>query len=802
MTTFLKKSIAILFGTVFFVGGASMVSAAIIDTDPSKGVILDTAVSPTFGGQGSILTPISDSQTSGSINLGGTVATPAPSFGSQLVNPDPGTTAIMAGAIASVNQAQAAVSTAQTAYDAAVASGNTSAITAALTSLKSAQATLANVSGVSATAQGTTISTEDAILSAADAQCGWRTMTGCVLLVPIYFTYYLVYKPAAILLTVAGLIFDFALSLSIDKTFINQGFVASSWTVIRDFSNMAFIFILLYTGISTMLGMGNWRKTVIQVVIIALLINFSLFFTKIVIDAGNILAVGIYSSMGQVPAAGQSGNLSAALVSSIQPQNFITTAAGVGAVNSIMIFVVAAIVNIAVAYALFSVALIFVGRILAFWFLMIISPFAFISTALPKGNKFGWWLDMLLAQAFVAPIFLFALYLILQIINSGVLSTITSSATGAGGFTNAIIIPVLIATILVVAILKAKDLAKGMAGEFGQLGAKLGGAVMGVAGGAVLGGAAVAGRKVVGGAAQRLADKGAFQDMAAGDSKVGRFVGRMGVLGTEKARTGTFDARGVGLVQKGIKQTGVNMGAVGAGAKGGYAGMAKRQETADLKRAELFTVSEGEKGAIKSKYDVAVKEKESAKHTEEAGKHAGRVAAADEAVKTASKKAEEARAAHEASRDITGVGDATLAKALADATKEEQSALSELKGSQNDLAAAREATTKAVKEFDDAKAQAEKEIDALQKQRDEAQAQYVESGTGKLISHAGAGAAGLGLTYSHSQAQKTAAKIRAGKTKDEKEKAATAKKLLKALKDMEEKSAEHKEEEKPAEAAH
>lgn len=524
-----------------------------------------------------------------------------------------------------------------------------------------------------------------------------------------------------------------------------------------------------------MLGMGNWRKTVIQVVIIALLINFSLFFTKIVIDAGNILAVGIYSSMGQVPAAGQSGNLSAALVSAVQPQSFVTTAAGVGAVNSIMIFVVAAIVNIAVAYALFSVALVFVGRILAFWFLMIISPFAFISTALPKGNKFQWWLDMLLAQAFVAPIFLFALYLILQIINSGVLNAITSSATGAGGFTNAIIIPVLIATILVVAILKAKDLAKSMSGEFGALGAKLGGAVMGVAGGAVLGGAAVAGRKVVGGAAQRLADNGAFQNMATSDSKVGRFVGRMGVLGTEKARTGTFDARGVGLVQKGIKQTGVNMGAVGAGAKGGYAGIAKRQDAADVKRAELFTVSEGEKGAFKSKYDVAVKEKEATQHTDNAKEHEGRVTTADKALAIAKE-----------SGDSKAIKFAEEAKV----------------GAEKDLTEAKEKARKAAQELAEAKAAAEKDIDSLQKQRSEAQAQHVASGAGKLISHAGPGAFGLGATYSHSQAQKTAAKIRAGKSKEEKEREKTMKNLLKSLKETQEKEEGGVKEEKPAEAAH
>ena len=788
MTTFSKKSIAVLLGIVFFAGGALAATAAIVDPGPSKGVLLDPVANPTFGGQGSLVAPGTGSTATG-ISLGGTVTAPAPSLGSQLVNPDPGTTAVMAGAIASVTQAQAAVTTAQTAYNNAVASGNASATAAALTALQGAQATLANVSGVSATAPATTNSTEDAILSAADAQCGWTNMTGCVLLVPIYFTYYLVYKPAAILLTVAGLIFDFALSLSIDKTFINQPFVSSSWTIIRDFSNMAFIFILLYTGISTMLGMGNWRKTVIQVVIIALLINFSLFFTKIVIDAGNILAVGIYSSMGQVPAAGQSGNLSAALVTAVQPQSFLTTAAGVGAVNSIMIFIVAAIVNIAVAYALFSVALVFVGRILAFWFLMIISPFAFISTALPKGNKFGWWLDMLLSQAFVAPIFLFALYLILQIINSGVLNAVTSSATGAGGFTNAIIIPVLIATILVVAILKAKDLAKGMSGEFGQLGAKLGGAVMGVVGGAVLGGAAVVGRTTVGRAAQRLEESGKLKQMATSENKFARFAGRNLMGATDKVRQGTFDARGLSTVQKAAGAAGVaSIGKPWASAKGGYEGEQKRQGEKDDKFAKRLEMTDDEKKAITLTHGVSAAEEEAKKHQEEVTKHTTTVSAVETEVKAAKEKTAAALTAHSAARNA-GILDANLSKTLADATKEEQDALAKLKGAQGELATATGFAAAATAAAEKAKKDAEAAIEAENKRRAGKFADHVESRT--FVPTMG--------TYSSKQAQATAAKIRAGKTKEEKEKETYSKKLLKALKDMEEKGGEG---EKPAEAAH
>ncbi|MEK7569083.1 MAG: hypothetical protein AAB497_03140 [Patescibacteria group bacterium] len=243
--------------------------------------------------------------------------------------------------------------------------------------------------------------------------------------------YYFIYKPASWLLIIAGYMFDASLSLSIDKEFVNQPFVKESWTVIRDFSNMLFIFILLYTGIQTILGLGDWRKTVLHIVIIALLINFSLFFTKVVIDAGNILAVGVFQAIGtekndldklvkKVSGGVPERNISGALVASFSPQKFLEKTGKVNEWNAVIVFLIAASVNAVAAYVLFKVALVFIGRLLAFWVLMILSPFAFISFTL-KGdaNIFGWYTSTLISQAFVAPVFLFLLYLVMTVISAG-----------------------------------------------------------------------------------------------------------------------------------------------------------------------------------------------------------------------------------------------------------------------------------------------------------------------------------------------------------------------------------------------
>src|SRR4051812_35738977 len=69
------------------------------------------------------------------------------------------------------------------------------------------------------------------------------------------------------------------------------GAINVTWTAVRDVANMLFIFALLYTAIMTIFGKGDYKRTILNLIIAALLINFSLFFTKVIIDAANLLSL-------------------------------------------------------------------------------------------------------------------------------------------------------------------------------------------------------------------------------------------------------------------------------------------------------------------------------------------------------------------------------------------------------------------------------------------------------------------------------------------------------------------------------
>ena len=141
------------------------------------------------------------------------------------------------------------------------------------------------------------------------------------------------------------------------------------------------------------------------------------------------------------------------------------------------------------------------ARVVGLWIAMILSPFVFFTYTVPslKDMKMvGWtkWWPETLKLAFLAPIFIFFMYLIIAFLEKGLSLVKANQTTDGMSFVISIIVPFVFIMIL---LMKAKDIAKDMSGELGQSitnGVK---AIGGIAlGGAALGTAAL-GRKFIGG---------------------------------------------------------------------------------------------------------------------------------------------------------------------------------------------------------------------------------------------------------------------------------------------------------------
>jgi len=112
---------------------------------------------------------------------------------------------------------------------------------------------------------------------------------------------------ASYILSLAGLALNFAIKLSMNIKGIVAALpgIAVAWTILRDIVTMFFIFILLYTSFNVIIGKASMKETgklIMDIIIAGFLINFSMVIVKLIIDACNVLAIGIYNAIIPVEA--------------------------------------------------------------------------------------------------------------------------------------------------------------------------------------------------------------------------------------------------------------------------------------------------------------------------------------------------------------------------------------------------------------------------------------------------------------------------------------------------------------------
>ena len=179
-----------------------------------------------------------------------------------------------------------------------------------------------------------------------------------------------------------------------------------------------------------------------------------------------------------------------------------------GAMVYPIIIILGIFVNLSAAWTLIIAGVLFLSRILSLWIVMIFSPLAFASYAVPGISSMmeevghqKWWTN-LINLSFLAPIFIFFIYLIILMINSDFLSGLLNTG---GDFTYIMVI-ILLQFLFILFLLKmAKQTAEKLAGEMGSTFVKAAKAVGGVALGAATGGAALMGRASLGRVGSMLA---------------------------------------------------------------------------------------------------------------------------------------------------------------------------------------------------------------------------------------------------------------------------------------------------------
>ena len=245
---------------------------------------------------------------------------------------------------------------------------------------------------------------------------------------------YVIFQLASLIMWIAGGLLDFVINntiLNMAKNLSGMDGINTGWKVLRDLMNIAFIFLLVYEGIKMIIGQSDItqvKKFITGIVLASLLINFSLFFTKVMIDASNVVTIGLYNSiLSDAGSTKASGGLSNAYQQALGTQGFLdgpTIEKGDSFpdnnYNRLVVLLMASLLVIITSFIFFAISVLFIVRYIVLLLLLILSPIAYMGMALPgiAGKRASEWWDSLWGQLLFAPIFMLMTWVILTLITS------------------------------------------------------------------------------------------------------------------------------------------------------------------------------------------------------------------------------------------------------------------------------------------------------------------------------------------------------------------------------------------------
>ncbi len=482
-------------------------------------------------------------------------------------------------------------------------------------------------------------------VSAGDVGCSltsWSTWDLCI----SNIVYYISVGLGSALAYLGAYVFDIAVQFSLNSLAYSIDFIASSWTVVRDIANMAFLFLLIYIAIIIMLKAetSGTMSMLAGVIVVALLVNFSFFFTRIVIDAGNILAVQFYNAIqaptiaesmaGQTTAvsytstvAGQLGgtkDLTHGIMNAIGIQTLLNSTSFqqyAGPSNggsqwftrlislSFLYLSIGAIFWI--LFAMFLTAGIkFMVRMVVLWLVIIASPLALVAATLTQTRSYyTMWQKTLISHAFYPTVFLFIYYIINQLVYAmscgvtaatstagcqnliaGALTNLQGTTTANQGFITSVAMAIGNIGIRLGLVIIMLYLGMRIANSVTVMGAKMAENVTSRMGGALLGGAVGwAGRNSLGWAGNRLS-KNPTLNAGANQRGIMKAMPQMALNLSKRLSSATYDVRNAPKVKSVLeKAAGTTLG--GTATTKGFTEQAKEaSEKAEKERKERAAI--------------------------------------------------------------------------------------------------------------------------------------------------------------------------------------------------------------------
>lgn len=460
----------------------------------------------------------------------------------------------------------------------------------------------------------------------ASTQCHWTTLHNC-------FWSFLNWAAEVWLtflgwfLAMAGFVLNFTIDFTILnlKTTIDNPAISEIWTIIRDLVNIGMIFMVLYIAILTIVqaNASATKKMLGGIIFVAIFVNFSLFTTKVLIDASNRVTLVFYNAIvatteqgtdgntyGGTPTGTLGGSIAGIVLNQLNLKTFYRSNAsfeenvlglGIGAANnsqqtnpttfsrfgSIAIGLIGGSIYIVVAiYTFLAISLMLLIRFATIVLLLVFSPAGFL-LGVTSGLNNNWWKELWKNLLFPPAMFLM-LWVSIYILNSTIKGGQNdaewfNALTNMQSVTSSLFVKFFLAIVLLLASMI-------IANQIGARGAAQLQSWVNKSSKSMLGGwAGFAGRNLIGGAGKAL---GNVYDNQIGNKLFTRSETLKNISSDPKNnRLLRFGAGALGNVVGGINTIGTRTVRSGlAQVEGGKYGSARSlKEEEDLLRKEKFT---------------------------------------------------------------------------------------------------------------------------------------------------------------------------------------------------------------------
>lgn len=196
--------------------------------------------------------------------------------------------------------------------------------------------------------------------------------------------------------------------------FLGSPAVQVGWVIVRDICNMFFIVALLVVAFATILNLSSyqWKKMLPQLIISALLINFSKTIAGLFIDFSQIITLTFVNGFAQTAGGNFADLFQIGQVVSISP-----TASAVSDLDALGGILLANVMVLIALVTVLIMTVILAFRIVMLWSLVVLSPIPYLLR--PLGNraaKYGqkWW-DEFFNYLIVGPVLAFFIWLALSL---------------------------------------------------------------------------------------------------------------------------------------------------------------------------------------------------------------------------------------------------------------------------------------------------------------------------------------------------------------------------------------------------